>query len=127
MTQENNVSSLQEHLVNNDISVWGTALNLKKTVGFPYSDYKYFSYDWDSEEQYKEFLDFGRTASSISGRVYDRSGETNYDTTITLYKGSYYVQVERDWKYGGGTEFNTKSFLDYLSALKYAYGVVFNN
>lgn len=45
MNQENNVSSLQEHLVNNDISVWETALNLKKTVGFPYSDYEYFEFD----------------------------------------------------------------------------------
>ena len=126
MNQENNVSSLQEHLVNNDISVWETALNLKKTVGFPYSDYKYFEFDWDSEEQYEEFLDFGRTASSISGRYYFDEMGTGYDTTIILYDGEYFAQVEKDYEYGS-TEYYNNSFPDYVSALKFAYGVVFNN
>lgn len=126
MTQENNVSSLQEHLVNNDISVWETALNLKKTVGFPYSDYKYFEFDWDSEEKYEEFLEFGRTASSISGRYYFDKMGTSYDTTIIFYDGEYFAQVEKDYEYGS-TEYYNNSFPDYVSALKFAYGVVFND
>lgn len=126
MNQENNVSSLQEHLVNNDISVWETALKLKKTVGFPYSDYKYFEFDWNSEEQYEEFIDFGRTASSISGRFYNDEMGTGYDTTIIFYDGKYFAQVEKDYEYGS-TEYYNNSFPDYVSALKFAYGVVFND
>lgn len=60
-------------------------------------------------------------------RVHNREIETSYDTTIILYNGSYYVQVEKDWEYGGGTVYDNKSFQDYLSALKYAYGVVFKD
>ena len=126
MTQENNVSSLQEHLVNNDISVWETALNLKKTVGFPYSDYKYFEFDWDSEEKYEEFLEFGRIVSSTSGRYYFEEMETGYDTTIIFYDGGYFAQVEKDYEYGS-TEYYNNSFPDYVSALKFAYGVAFND
>lgn len=126
MNRENNVSSLQEHLVNNDISVWETALNLKKTVGFPYSDYRYFEFDWDSEEEYEKFIDFGRTASSISGRFYNDEMGTGYDTTIIFYDGEYFAQVEKDYEYGS-TEYYNNSFPDYVSTLKFAYGVVFND
>jgi len=125
--QEKEVSSLQQYLEGGSVTAIENALKLKATVGFPYSSYKYYDFDWDSESDYDEFIEFGSTASSISGRVYNRGAETSYDTTIILYNGSYYVQVEVDWEYGGGTVFNNKSFQDYLSALKYAYGVVFNN
>lgn len=126
MVEENNVSSLQQHLKKGDISVWETKLNLKATVGFPYSDYEYYSHDWDSESEYYSFINYGKTASSISGSYYNSHKETSYETTIILYNGVYYVQVEVDWEYGDGTSYNCNSFPDYLSALKYAYGVVFN-
>lgn len=127
MTQENNVSPLQQHLVGGNVSSLETALNLEATVGFPYSNYKYYDYDWESESDYDSFVEFGSTAFSISGRYYNSREETSYETTIILYRGSYYVQVEKDWEYSGSTEFYNKSFQDYLSALKYAYGVVFND
>ena len=123
----NEVSSLQQHLEGGSVTVIEEALNLKTTIGFPYSNYKYYDYDWESESDYDKFVEFGSTAFSISGRFYNRAEETSYETTIILYKGSYYVQVERDWEYSGSTDFYNKSFQDYLSALKYAYGVVFNN
>lgn len=126
MVEENNVSPLQQHLEGGTETAIETALKLKATVGFPYSDYKYYQHDWNSELEYDNFLDYGRTTSSISGRYRDIKEETSYDTTIILYKGRYYVQVERDWDYGGGTDYNCDSFPDYLSALKYAYGVVFS-
>lgn len=106
MTGENNVSSLQQHLKQGDISVWETKLNLKATVGFPYSDYEYYSHDWDSESDYYNFINYGKTAISISGRYYNGHTETSYETTIILYNGVYYVQVEVDWEYGGGTSYN---------------------
>ena len=103
-----------------------TALNLKATVGFPYSDYKYDVFDWDSELDYDKFIEYGSTASSISGKYYDSREEERYETTIILYNGRYYVQVETDWDYGSGTAYSCNSFPDYLSSLKYAHGVVFN-
>ena len=126
MTGENNVSSLQQHLKQGDICVWETKLNLKATVIFPYSDYEYYSHDWDSESDYYNFINYGKTTSSISGRYYNSHTETPYETTIILYNGRYYVQVEIVSDYGGGSGYRCDSFPDYLSALKYAYGVVFN-
>lgn len=126
MVEENNVSSLQQHLEGGTETAIETALNLEATVGFPYSDYKYYSSDWDSESEYDKFIEYGKTTSSISGRYYNSHTETSYETTIILYNGKYYVQVEVDWEFGSGTSYNCDSFPDYLSALKYAYGVVFN-
>jgi hypothetical protein len=126
VVEENNVSSLQQHLEVGNAAAIEKALKLKATVGFPYSEYEYYSHDWDSELEHYNFVDYGKTASSVSGRYRDIHGETSYDTTIILYNGRYYVQVEKDWEYGGGTSYNCNSFPDYLSALKYAYGVVFN-
>lgn len=126
MVEENNVSSLQQHLEVGNASAIEKALKLEATVGFPYSDYEYYSHDWNSELEYNRFVEYGKTASSISGRYYNSPTETSYETTIILYNGKYYVQVEVDWEFGGGTSYNCDSFPDYLSALKYAYGVVFN-
>lgn len=123
MVEENNVSSLQQHLEDGSASAIEVALNLKATVGFPYSLYEYLSYDWDSELEYDKFIDFGKTASSVSGRVFDRSNETAYETTIILYNGKYYVQVELEGDFGGGTIYYTDVVGDYLSALNYAYKV----
>lgn len=52
--------------------------------------------------------------------------ETGYDTTIIFYNGEYFAQVEKDYEYGGTAYYNN-SFPDYVSALKFAYGVVFND
>lgn len=124
---KNTISSLQQHLKNGDISSCETSLNLKATVGFPYSKYYYSSFDWDSKLEYDSFINYGSTASSVSGRYYNKYEESSYETTIILYKGKYYVQVEKDWQYGGNTDYQYDSFPDYLSAIKFAYGVVFNN
>lgn len=51
---------------------------------------------------------------------------TGYDTTIILYEGNYFAQVEKDYEYGSTVYYNN-SFPDYVSALKFAYGVVFND
>lgn len=126
MTEENNVSPLQKHLEGGNAAAIEKALNLEATVGFPYSDYQYYSHNWDSRSEYDKFVDYGKSASSISGRYYNSHTETPYETTIILYNGRYYVQVEVVSEYSGGSGYNCKSFPDYLSALKYAYGVVFN-
>lgn len=87
MNQENNVSSLQEHLKGADISVQETALNLKATEGFPYFDYRYLKFDWEYKVDYNNFIDFGSYYGSRKG--------VRYDTTIMLYSGKYYVRVDK--------------------------------
>lgn len=72
MTQENNVSPLQQHLGGGDVSAWETELSLRATVGFPYSTYKYSEFDWDSELEYDNFIDYSKTASSVSGTYFNR-------------------------------------------------------
>lgn len=84
MTQENNVSPLQQHLGGGDISAWETELCLRATVGFPYSNYKYLDFDWGSELEYDNFIEYGSTASSVSGTYFNRREETSYATTIIL-------------------------------------------
>ena len=74
----------------------------------------------DSELEYDNFIDYSKTASSVSGTYFNRREETSYATTIILYNGRYYVQVEKDWQYSGGTKYSCDSFPDYISALKYA-------
>lgn len=125
---ENKQSSLHKHLMGGDISALETALKLEATVGFPYSDYKYYSYEWDSEEAYDQFIYHAENNSSISGHIYDRHKETSYDITIILYNGKYFAQVEKSWDYNAtdNISYNCDSFKDYLSALKFAYDAVFN-
>jgi hypothetical protein len=125
--QDNKTSSLQKHLIDGDITALETALKLEPTIGFTYSDYKYYSYDWDSEEDYYNFINTSEKSSSISGHVYDRIKETSYDITIILYKGRYFTQVEKYWDYStSNISYNCDSFEDYLSALKFAYNAIFN-
>lgn len=126
--QENKSSSLHKHLLGGDISALETALKLEATVGFPYSDYEYYSYDWDSEEDYNNFIYFGEKSSSISGHIYNKFQETSYDITIILYNGKYFTQVEKSWEWDASDNiiYYTDSFEDYLSALKFAYKTVFN-
>lgn len=125
---ENKQSSLHKHLMGGDISALETALKLEATVGFPYSDYEYYSYDWDSEEDYNNFIYFGEKSSSISGHIYNKFQETSYDVTIILYNGRYFTQVEKSWEWDASDNiiYYTDSFKDYLSALKFAYKTVFN-
>lgn len=126
--QDNKTSSLHKHLIGGDISALETALKLEETVGFPYSDYKYYNYDWDSEDDYDQFIYVAEKSSSISGHIYDKNEETCYDITIIFYKGKYFTQVEKSWDYNAtdNISYNCDSFEDYLSALKFAYDAVFN-
>ena len=123
MTEENKVSSLQQHLEGGSATATEKALNLKATVGFPYSEYEYCSSDWNSRSEYDKFVEYGKAANSISGRVFDSEKESSYYTTVIPYKGKYYVQVELEGDFGGGTLYFTKVAEDYLSALRYAYKV----
>lgn len=125
--QDNKTSLLQKHLAGSDISALETALELEPTVGFPYSDYHYCSYDWDSEEEYDKFISNTENSSSISGEIRKEFRDTTYYVTIVLYNGKYFVQVESDWDHNATdrTSYHTDSFTDYLSALKFAYDIIF--
>ena len=125
---DNKTSSLHKHLMGGDISALETALKLEATVGFPYSYYKYYSYDWDSEEDYDRFISYAEKNSSISGHIYNRTDETSYAVTIVLYNGWYFTQVEKSWDWDASDNivYNNDAFENYLSALKFAYKEVFN-
>lgn len=125
---DNKTSSLHKHLMGGDISALETALKLEATVGFPYSDYKYYSYDWDSEKDYDRFISYAEKNSSISGHIYNRPDETSYAVTIVLYNGWYFTQVEKSWDWDASNNivYNNDAFENYLSALKFAYKTVFN-
>lgn len=125
--QDNNISSLQKHLDGGSITALETALKLEPTVGFPYSDYHYCNYDWDSEEEYDKFISNTENSSSISGEIRNEFRDTTYYVTIVLYNGKYFVQVESDWDHDATdrTTYHTESFPDYLSALKFTYDIVF--
>lgn len=123
MTEENNVSSLQQHLEGGNVAAIEKALKLEATVGFPYSEFEYFSSDWDSGLEHDKFVKYSKAANSISGRVFDSDKETAYETTVILYNSKYYVQVEVEGAFGGGTLYFTKVAEDYLSALRYAYKI----
>lgn len=125
---ENKQSSLHKHLMGGDISALETALKLEATIGFPYSNYKYYSYDWDSEDDYDQFIYYAEKNSSISSHIYNRTDETSYAVTIVLYNGWYFTQVEKswDWDASDNITYNNDAFEDYLSALKFAYKEVFN-
>lgn len=125
---DNKTSSLHKHLMGGDISALETALKLEATVGFPYSDYKYYSYDWDSEEDYDRFISYAEKNSSISSHIYNRTDETSYAVTIVLYNGWYFTQVEKSWDWDASDNivYNNDAFENYLSALKFAYKEVFN-
>ncbi len=125
---DNKTSSLHKHLMGGDISALETALKLEATVGFPYSNYKYYSYDWDSEEDYDRFISYAEKNSSISGHIHNRTEETSYTVTIVLYNGWYFTQVEKswDWDASDNITYNNDTFENYLSALKFAYKEVFN-
>lgn len=124
----NKTSSLHKHLMGGDISTLETALKLEPTVGFPYSDYEYYDYDWDSKEDYDQFISTAEKSSSISGHIYNKFQETSYDVTIILYNGRYFTQVEKSWEWDASDNivYYTDSFEGYLSALKFAYKTVFN-
>lgn len=48
--------SLQEYLDNDNIKGLENTLKLEHTIGFPYSEYKYSRYDWNSEKEYNDFI-----------------------------------------------------------------------
>ena len=112
---DNKTSSLHKHLMGGDISALETALKLEATVGFPYSYYKYYSYDWDSEEDYDRFISYAEKNSSISGHIYNRTDETSYAVTIVLYNGWYFTQVEKSWDWDASDNivYNNDAFENY--------------
>lgn len=127
MEQEIKVCSLQQHLDRGRIPFYEDALNLKATIGFPYAEFDDIVHRY--EFQYfdlEKFVKYGRRAATVGGEYYNKEREMHLDITIILYEGKYFVQVEKDWEYGS-TEYYNNSSPDYVSALKFAYGVVFND
>ena len=117
--------SLHEHLVHGRVNALQEKLNLKEWLGFAKGDFEYSRSDWNSYEDYKNFVSDASTYPSLLGFVEgSRGAGINFETTIILYKQRYHVQVEMSNL--GGTKMGclTGVFKDYLEALQFAYKVV---
>lgn len=120
-------NSPYEYTMDDNILKLETVLNLKKTIGFPYYNYKYYNMDWTFEDEYDKFIMASSTLSSRSGKIYDEVNDYTYFVTIIFYKNQYYVQVDKDWGSANSnvtSSYNT-SYFTYKSALEYAYYTIF--
>lgn len=120
--------SLQEYLDNDNIKGLENALKLEHTIGFPYSEYKYSRYDWNSEKEYNDFIAICEKNNSISSQIHNKYKRKTYYITIILYKNQYFTQIEwiLDRDNNKNIWYTNNPFTNYLSALKFTYQQVFH-
>ena len=94
MTELNEMSVLQQYLVGSFATELEEKLNLKPTKGIPNCNFRYEKDMWESEDEFWEFLNYAKTAKTLSGVV---TGNSNYLACYIVlleYEGIYYAQVE---------------------------------
>lgn len=118
------VKTLHDHLVHGRVNALQEKLNLKEWLGFANGDFEYSNSDWDSYEDYEDFVSNASTYPSLVGCVEGKGNSLNFETTIILYARLYYVQVEVSKLGDTKSSCLTGVFKDYLDALQFAYKVV---
>lgn len=118
------VKTLHDHLVHGRVNALQEKLNLKEWLGFANGDFEYSNSDWDSYEDYEDFVSDASTYPSLVGCVEGKGNSLNFETTIILYARLYYVQVEVSKLGDTKSSCLTGVFKDYLDALQFAYKVV---
>ena len=118
------VKTLHDHLVHGRVNALQENLNLKEWLGFANGDFEYSNSDWDSYEDYEDFVSDASTYPSLVGCVEGKGNSLNFETTIILYARLYYVQVEVSKLGDTKSSCLTGVFKDYLDALQFAYKVV---
>lgn len=118
------VKTLHDHLVHGRVNALQEKLNLKEWLGFANGDFEYSNSDWDSYEDYEDFVSDASTYPSLVGCVEGKGNSLNFETTIILYARLYYVQVEVSKLGDTKSSCLTRVFKDYLDALQFAYKVV---
>lgn len=118
------VKTLHDHLVHGRVNALQEKLNLKEWLGFANGDFEYSNSDWDSYEDYEDFVSDASTYPSLVGCVEGKGNSLNFETTIILYARLYYVQVEVSKLGDTKSSCLTGVFKDYLDAIQFAYKVV---
>lgn len=118
------VKTLHDHLVHGRVNALQEKLNLKEWLGFANGDFEYSNSDWDSYEDYDEFVSDAFTYPSLVGCVEGKGTSLNFETTVILYKQRYHVQVENSKLGDTKSSSQTGVFKNYLEALQFAYKVV---
>jgi hypothetical protein len=118
------VKTLHDHLVHGRVNALQEKLNLKEWLGFANGDFEYSNSDWDSYEDYENFVSDAPTYPSLVGCVEDKGTSLNFETTIILYARRYHVQVGISELGDTKSSCLTGVFKDYLEALQFAYKVV---
>ena len=118
------VKTLHDHLVHGRVNALQEKLNLKEWLGFANGDFEYSNSDWDSYEDYENFVSDAPTYPSLVGCVEDKGTSLNFETTIILYARRYHVQVGISELGDTKSSCLTGVFKDYLEALQFAYRVV---
>ena len=118
------VKTLHDYLVHGRVNALQEKLNLKEWLGFANGDFEYSNSDWDSYEDYENFVSDAPTYPSLVGCVEDKGTSLNFETTIILYARRYHVQVGISELGYTKSSCLTGVFRDYLEALQFAYKVV---
>ena len=118
------VKTLHDHLVHGRVNALQEKLNLKEWLGFANGDFEYSKSDWDSYEDYEDFVSDASTYPSLVGCVEGEGTSLNFETTIVLYERRYLVQVEISKLGDTKSSRLTGVFNNYLDALQFAYKVV---
>lgn len=118
------VKTLHDHLVHGRVNALQEKLNLKEWLGFANGDFEYSKSDWDSYEDYEDFVSDASTYPSLVGCVEGKGASLNFETNIVLYARRYHVQVEISKLGDTKSSRLTGVFSNYLDALQFAYKVV---
>ena len=118
------VKTLHDHLVHGRVNALQEKLNLKEWLGFANGDFEYSNSDWDSYEDYENFVSDAPTYPSLVGCVEDKGTSLNFETTIILYARRYHVQVGISELGDTKSSCLTGVFKNYLEALQFTYKVV---
>ena len=119
MATKESISSLNRYLLGSDLEVLEAKLKLSQSKGFFYTTELYRSLDWKSEDLFEDFLQYCKTARTISGSMVSSVPKNSkYRYSIVFYMGKYFVYFEQIDSIArlmsGG-----KSFDKYEDALQY--------
>lgn len=123
MTKINEFSVLQQYLTGNFKTELEEKLNLKPTKGIPNCNFRYERDMWDSETAFWDFLNYARTAPTISGQVNTFGNPFAYYVVVVELDGIYYIQVEVEDSHGDIVS-RVYSSDNYKSCLEFALNLM---
>lgn len=107
--------TMNDYLVNAEISLLERKLNLKESVGFNPNDYPYLE-NWGNKTEHELLLSKASKVPTLVGIIEDDRNKCSYKVTILYHEGRYVTLV----KEVNGTKFSINSTESYLRALEFA-------